>query len=277
MRHAFEQKSVDLYVMSAVVAAFQILWGFCFLPVLAMPAFGGVPFHEMPTQLWFGFRCFMGMNSLPGDHCDGVWYSNATMAMLIYCAINFGYNLLSLLVTKHGSALLLVVSSALALPVTNLAFSWHALMGDDAEEFLPNDIVALVVVVLGFVVYSLPSSVAETDSGSSRSLRKPAQLFLQAAGGSMVYTRPRSNSDPQTPRFNIPRSNSRYGKYSPSARLLRHGSSPHSYLSEDSPLLTASPGVAFQSIATDIPASSRPELPQVEVRSHDQEGLASSL
>ena len=54
--------------------------------------------------------------------------------MLIYCVINFAYNVLQMVVTKHGSATLCVVSSALALPLTNVAFASPLLMGADAED-----------------------------------------------------------------------------------------------------------------------------------------------
>ena len=71
----------------------------------------------MPSQLLLGFRCFLGHNSQPGDTCGG-----ATLAMFSYVLVNFCYNVLLLLITKHGSAMLLVISTALALPITNTAF-----------------------------------------------------------------------------------------------------------------------------------------------------------
>lgn len=43
--------------------------------------------------------------------------------------MNFLYNVLQLLITKHGGATLLVISAALALPVTNLAFKMRFIMG----------------------------------------------------------------------------------------------------------------------------------------------------
>jgi hypothetical protein len=48
-----------------------------------------------------------------------------------------------------------VVSSALALPLTNLVFSSKALLGEDAEPLSKYNLVALVLVVLGFIAYSL--------------------------------------------------------------------------------------------------------------------------
>ena len=107
----------------------------------------------MPEQMTDGMACFMDRDPRLGDHC-GPWPVTASAsggstggadllsalsldsafgAMLGYCLVNFGYNVLSLLVTKHGSAVLMVVSAALALPLTNLAFASTLVMGDDAE------------------------------------------------------------------------------------------------------------------------------------------------
>ncbi len=50
-----------------------------------------------------------------------------------YVLVNFLFNVLQLLITKHGGATLLVISAALALPVTNLAFKLHFIMGADGR------------------------------------------------------------------------------------------------------------------------------------------------
>jgi hypothetical protein len=46
-----------------------------------------------------------------------------------YVLVNFLFNVLQLLITKHGGATLLVISAALALPVTNVAFKMRWIMG----------------------------------------------------------------------------------------------------------------------------------------------------
>jgi len=47
-----------------------------------------------------------------------------------YVLVNFAYNVFQLLVTKHGGATVLVISAALALPITNMAFSMRWIMGE---------------------------------------------------------------------------------------------------------------------------------------------------
>ena len=138
---------------------------------------------EMSSQMHDGFYCFLGVDVNKGDDC-----SRATSALLVYVGINFLYNVFQLLVTKHGSATTMVISSALALPVTNLLFSSELLLGAEAEPLSLYDVAGLVVVLAGFLVYSF--------SGDKH-------MPAQGAGGSMVYVRERSSSDPPlaTPSF----------------------------------------------------------------------------
>jgi drug/metabolite transporter (DMT)-like permease len=218
---------IDINLLSAIVATFQVIAGFLFLPVLSLKEFGGVPLKDMPEQLRQGFMCFLNQDSLPGDHCSGKsnhpWAETGFSAMILYCVVNFGYNLLSLLVTKWGSAVLMVVSSALALPVTNLAFSTNLLMGKRVEPFTVADAAALLLVGLGFLLYSSGGlgggangdreAAHAASRGEKAPLAKPSRLLpLQQAGGSMLYIRERSNSEPNlatptfTPRFTTARS-----------------------------------------------------------------------
>jgi hypothetical protein len=63
-------------------------------------------YDDMSMQLQDGFTCFMGTN--PNDPTGDC--SNAAVLLLIYIVINFVYNVLMLVITKRGSAVLLVVS-----------------------------------------------------------------------------------------------------------------------------------------------------------------------
>ena len=110
---------MDLYLLSGIVAMFQVVVGFAFVPVLALPAFGGIKFKDMPSQMSDGMACFLGGQPRVGDHCaappstggrddaDADWsiwsllgLDSAAAAMLLYCFVNFGYNVLSLLVAR---------------------------------------------------------------------------------------------------------------------------------------------------------------------------------
>jgi len=186
----FAQYHVDLYYLTTCVSAIQVLFGFAFLPALQVPAFGGVPFKEIPQQFTLGFQCFRGINTLPGDDCK-----DAFSTMWVYVLVNFLFNVLQLLITKHGGATLLVISAALALPVTNFAFGMPWIMGEDTEPFNPYDAVALGVVLLGFLLYSA------WDDFVDRHKQQRKRLPMQFSAGSVMYLRERADSDPSTPGY----------------------------------------------------------------------------
>ena len=163
-----EMKGDDLnvYVTTVVVSLWQEVIGFLFLPLLRLQVFGGMSSAQMARQMGDGYACFLGR----ADGCEG-----AGWLFIVYVGVNFLYNVLLLLITKHGSAVLLVVANALALPVTNVAFTLPLLMGSDAERFGVADLVGLVLVVVGFLTYSAFGL---------------AKRFLLAQGppGQMTYT-----------------------------------------------------------------------------------------
>jgi hypothetical protein len=138
-----------VYLTTTMISVWQEILGFVFLPLLSLRAFGGVGQDQMWTQMTYGYACYNEINSLPGDNCKG-----AHNLFWLYVIINWTLNILLLMMTKEGSAVMLVVANAIALPVTNLAFSVEAIMGDEVEPFSAWDLVGLVLVIVGFLVYS---------------------------------------------------------------------------------------------------------------------------
>ena len=120
-----------------------------------------------------GWSCFLG-RELRGYECHVAPYPY--VVFLLYVVVNFVYNVLLLLITKHGSALLLVIASALSLPITNLLFTLPLFMGEEAEQWSWWTASGLLVVVVGFLLYSL---VTDDDSGE--------WLPAQGAAGQVVY------------------------------------------------------------------------------------------
>ena len=135
---------------STLVSFYQLWIGFVFLPLLALPSLGGLSVAEMKSQMSDGFTCFMGTNpNDPNDDC-----SHSAYILLFYILLNFVYNVLLLVVTKRGSAVLLVVSQALSLPLTNIAFTLKPLMGPDVEPLTILDLIGIALVCIGFLAYS---------------------------------------------------------------------------------------------------------------------------
>eukprot|EP00968_Pinguiococcus_pyrenoidosus_P026671 scaffold7328_cov314-Pinguiococcus_pyrenoidosus.AAC.10 len=174
-----KEEDLNVYVTTTMVSIWQELLGFLFLPLMMLQPFGGLSFLEMQNQMSGGFQCFLGTNPAPnpGFECEGSGYVFA-----LYVIVNFLYNITLLLITKRGSAVLLVVSNALALPVTNVAFTLEIFMGDDAESFTLEDLAGLILVVVGFLTYSAFGL---------------AHKFLVAQGppGQMTYTPIEQNFD----------------------------------------------------------------------------------
>ncbi|KAJ1452690.1 hypothetical protein M885DRAFT_526018 [Pelagophyceae sp. CCMP2097] len=155
--------NTDVFYLTTCVSTLQVFAGLVFLPLLKFQAFGGVPLAEVPQQVSGGLAFFAGKGLRP---------------MMDYCIVNFAFNILQLIITKHASAATLALCTALALPATSLLFATHFVMGDQAENFGARQGAALALVVAGFLVYSL-----SPDAGG----RLPAQ----AAGGSAMYVRAR--------------------------------------------------------------------------------------
>jgi drug/metabolite transporter (DMT)-like permease len=91
---------LDVYVTTVYNSFWQEVLGFCFLPLLTLKFMGGLQPSELPAQLTEGFQCFAEIGDDP--ECDG-----AFLIFMGYVVVNFGYNVLLLLITKHGSAVLL--------------------------------------------------------------------------------------------------------------------------------------------------------------------------
>jgi hypothetical protein len=68
---------------------------------------------------------------------------------------------------------------------------------EDVEPFRMVDVIALVLVLVGFVVYSALEECISRVQGQGEKKRLP----IQFAAGSMMYMRERSNSDPSTPGY----------------------------------------------------------------------------
>ena len=201
--------SVDIYYMTTWITLCQVVTGAMLMPLQRVQVLGGVEFKDMSKQISYGNACMLGENSLPGDDCSGSGF-----IMVLYVAVNFFYNVFTLLVVKHGSASLSVIASAIALPATNMSFSVRALMGPDTEKFHVVNVVSTMIVIIGFGAYSRgdggPNDSKEDGLGDlwtpstrrkNKSLAVGKSLPLAAAGGSVMYMRPRSDSDPTTPGY----------------------------------------------------------------------------
>lgn len=157
---AFNNQPMDVYYMGSWVAWWQLLFSLLFLPIINLKPFGGIPFRCIPNQIILGFKCFLGRNSLAGDSC-----SYNYIATTGYIIINFVYNVLILVITKYAGATMFTLAFAIRLPLTQIVYWIHFLMRSGTEPFTWETILALVVVLTGFGIYSVLGGEEEAAPG----------------------------------------------------------------------------------------------------------------
>lgn len=147
---------MNVFYLNAWVALFQWIVGLLYLPITAIPGFGGISFQDMPSNVWDGTKCmFAGINSLSGDNCT---YAGAMMGG--YVVANIFYNIILLMLIKYGSAALLYLASAVILPAANISFTFRFIMASKTTKLTPYDIAGLVVILVGLIGYRVAGSSA---------------------------------------------------------------------------------------------------------------------
>lgn len=141
---ALGEMEIDVVYLNGWVAFFQ----FAFAVPLCIPSASviHIPLSGILPNMVGGAKCWMGINSLPTDDC--AW---APLFVSTYLFFNIVYNILIVVILKHGSANILWMASTVIVPLSNVAFSL---------SFMPNhkplkqmDMVGLVVIMLGLVCY----------------------------------------------------------------------------------------------------------------------------
>jgi CRT-like, chloroquine-resistance transporter-like len=131
-----------------------IVW--VFVPLLSLHGFGGTPLHDIPMVFRDGFRCFIGDTTIPvynGDEVTGYCSPFVPRVTMLYSTLGFLAAIFQLLILRYGSAVLMVIASAVILPLSNLAFSIEWVMGDQVEPFSYYDVGGLVLVLFGIILY----------------------------------------------------------------------------------------------------------------------------
>ena len=128
---------------------------FLYYPVQTVPSMGGLDIKDLPAVIRDGFRCTAALGPLSSNKnrpsCD--WrhpFFFFTYTVVDYCCYAYG-----LYVIQKGGANLMVLASAIALPLSNLAFCIRPIMMGRTEKFHPTDAIALVLAVVGFGIYEV--------------------------------------------------------------------------------------------------------------------------
>lgn len=148
---------VDVFQLTAGVSWIQLAMAWALVPLLSIDAFGGIKLSSIPSVMSNGFRCFLGDTSVPVIN-DGVVVGHCSRSVtLVSCALllsDLVSGIMMLFIMKKMSSSLMVVAVAVALPLSNIAFSVPFLMGDQVLPFNLFDALGLALVTIGFVVFS---------------------------------------------------------------------------------------------------------------------------
>jgi len=170
---------MDVWYLNGWVILPQFIIGLFYAPLAAVMSDPPIALSDIIPQVWQGFQCWLlGTNFITRargfdcseevtcgnkgfkiccDSCDGslpgVSNISALIALLAYMFANIGYNVLLVLVIKHGSAALMYVTSTIVLPLATICFTFGFLLGEHKQAFDPYNGGGLAVVLFGLLVY----------------------------------------------------------------------------------------------------------------------------
>eukprot|EP00941_MAST-03F_sp_MAST-3F-sp1_P002341 g2341.t1 len=158
---------VDVMVMFCYTLWTQFLLGFALYPLQTFQALGGLQLDSIPTVFWDGILCVVGVTPMDSKPQCGAFTAGIFWA---YCVVDFCCYAFGLFVIQRGGATLMVIASAVALPLQQLVLC-SPLLGtynEYREHFSFSDLVALFLVLSGFVVYELCSKEGKTARDESK-------------------------------------------------------------------------------------------------------------
>jgi len=154
---ALGETEIDVVYLNGWVAIFQFLIA---IP-LCVPSAQviNMSIDEIIPNLKGGLLCWMGINSITEDD-DMVRADNCSQAPLFvstYLVFNVVYNILIVVILKHGSANILWMASTAIVPLSNVAFSLKIMPGHQPLKIW--DIIGLFVIMFGLVLYRFMNSI----------------------------------------------------------------------------------------------------------------------
>ncbi|OII73407.1 uncharacterized protein cubi_02619 [Cryptosporidium ubiquitum] len=196
------------------VAATQVIIGFFLVPINSLSILGPlkIEMNQIPSLLFNGAKClFLKKNSItdscgeelqrPCDDCSFVQFP-----VLMYLIANVICNVFSVLVLKYGTASSGFIVSTLRLPVTTLVFFSPKLVGKDATEPKLEDLIGVLVLIVGLVLYRLGSLKISQEEEDIQAEERLEDNYYELS--SMTYSKEtlnkiKSNTSSTTCSFNI--------------------------------------------------------------------------
>merc|ERR1711934_846356 len=107
-----------------------------------------VPTAELVPRLQRGVLCIVGRDAMQGHACSDALFTVGSWLVLLFL-----YNALMTTLIKKAGAMLMMATTVLITPCTNLAYSSPFLMGAHAEPVNTANVVGLVLTVCGMLIY----------------------------------------------------------------------------------------------------------------------------
>lgn len=159
---ALGEMEIDVVYLNGWVAIFQFLFA---IP-LCIPSAQviNVPIDGILPNMYGGALCWMGIDTIkdasPGMQPDDC--SSAPLFVSLYLVFNIIYNLLIVVILKHGSANILWMASTVIVPLSNVAFSLDFMPGH--KPLTQFDVAGLFVIMFGLVLYRfMPQMISVWD------------------------------------------------------------------------------------------------------------------
>ena len=161
---------LDVLRMFQWTMVVQTLLYFPYYLVQNIDAFGGLDLADLPYVLRDGLICTVGGDALSANpnRPNCTWRN--PFLFFTYCVVDYCCYGLGLYVIQRGGANLVVLATAISLPITNLAFSLPLPLHGFGEKFEALNLVALLCATSGFYVYERYGDTA--DVSEKHRLRK---------------------------------------------------------------------------------------------------------
>lgn len=185
---ALGETEIDVVYLNGWVAVFQFLFA---IP-LCIPSSQviNIPLSGILPNLYGGALCWMGIDTITeqtgGQNADDC--SSAPLFVNLYLCFNVVYNILIIVILKHGSANILWMASTVIVPLSNVAFSLKFMPGH--TELTKWDLIGLIVIMIGLVLYrfmsqliSLWNMLTGNSTVEDEALLKKARLVEKKAEG----------------------------------------------------------------------------------------------
>ncbi|KAH8582309.1 transporter with conserved Zn ribbon C11C7 [Cryptosporidium sp. chipmunk genotype I] len=209
-----EYSSLNENYLQFCVAATQVIIGFFLVPINSLSILGPqkIEMNKISSLLFDGAKCLFLKKNLVTDDCGEELQrpcddcSAVQFPVLMYFIANVVCNVFSVLVLKYGTASTGFIVSTLRLPVTTLVFFSPILVGKEATEPKVEDLIGILVLILGLVLYRLGSVKINQEEEERHAEEEPERDYYELS--SMTYSKEaidkmKSNTSSTTCSFNI--------------------------------------------------------------------------